>query len=467
MNLIGALRRVDGDHRLHRAQGVPAGRGRRRVAVRAGRRSRSARTRRAARPGSRPRPGPAHHGPKRCHNRPRASCSVEGEYAATRASANGCGVPCSVHARSRPGSPVRASLQSITPLTRPSATSRCSGPGPRAPGRPGSGSRWRRAGPAPSSRRSAGSSGSTRSRIPVSPPAARRGWRRRPAPRCRGRRPAGCRAGPEEPTDRVPSAAVSAPARTARPARTVPRRSGSPSSTTGTGTARSRRGASLGSNRVSASRCAATSGRRGRRSSQRPSTRVASLSQPCRADRSASRARTQSPSRPAVSGITGVRGRRASRPAAPASSRPPGRPPRPAADRSVPRSCRGRRGTTWVVGVVGLAQRHQHRGDAELLVRLAPGARQRVLPGEQHPARGEVEAARVDVLGVGAPVHVHAPSESRTTTAVAACRRFSARIRDRGAEPPAVPRRRTARRSRPSPHPAGPGGVGPRAGRED
>ena len=59
----------------------------------------------------------------------------------------------------------------------------------------------------------------------------------------------------------------------------------------------------------------------------------------------------------------------------------------------------------------------------------------RVLAGQQHAARGEVVAARVDVLGVGAPVHEHPAQRVADDDAGRGVRRFSARIRERGADP--------------------------------
>ena len=67
-------------------------------------------------------------------------------------------------------------------------------------------------------------------------------------------------------------------------------------------------------------------------------------------------------------------------------------------------------------------------------------AAERVLAGGRpRPPAAKSRRARVDVLGRRPPVHVDSGRGIATTTAVAAWRRFSARIRERGALPQGSP----------------------------
>ena len=270
------------------------------------------------------------------------------------ASANAAGVPFRVQARSRPGSPMTASDQSMTPLTRPSATSRCIGPrSPCTRHDRRRARRRRRAAPHPPR---AGPAAAAAAPGRACRPASRAGSRarsRRRARRCRRTRSGGvsCRARRKR-ADRRPSAAVSAAGSQGSPRHErVPDPNGrlGPRGRPARGRRAGARRAMRGSSRVSASRCGAISGRCGTRSTQRPSTIVVWLSQPCSGStRSASRrADPRTEQRGGVGHHRDGRGRRGSRRAPPASSTRPTPPPRAGAGPARPRrSRRGTRGTS-------------------------------------------------------------------------------------------------------------------------
>ena len=206
-----------------------------------------------------------------------------------------------------------ASDQSMTPLTRAVEDQHVQrGRGPRAPGMHRGARRPRRAAPRRCRGGRSGRSGSTRSRMPSRQlEEVVAGGRRRRARRCRRTAPEGCRAG---------RAGTRRPSRRRRRSAVVARRAPRGRSGAGPGAGRPPRrrgqarpaggvrrcGASAGSRRAA---CGATSGRCGTRSTQRPSTIVVWLSQPCSGStRSANRARTHGPSSVAVSGITATAG---------------------------------------------------------------------------------------------------------------------------------------------------------------
>ena len=345
----------------------------------------------------------------------------------------------------------------MTPLTRPSVTRRCAGPRSACTRQTGDGARdgveQGRAGRAPVRRQQGQhpsriparpSSSSARvaaaSGTPVSATSLRAGWRAGSAGTADRRAVGGRQRGGLAGYARARAGAGRAAARPrAPPARARPVRGGAPS---------------RGSSRVSASRCGATSGRRGRRSSQRPSTTAVSLSQPWPGStRSASRSRSHGPSRVAVSGITATPGSSSIEASASSVIHSPdatssgwnrsGPVPDGLVEERVVRR-----------GVVARSHPHPAAPAREVTPSSSSASRRAassgLLAGQQDATGGEVVAARVDVLGVGPPVHVHpAPRVPDDDGGGGVAEVLGAHPRPRRRAPRAARARRTTRRSRP------------------